>query len=178
MRRNKYHSFPNSSKWCATELEGMAIYLSIMHYAPQLFGRHFTIRTDHRALVALLRSKMLINRLYGWMLKIQAYDFVIEYHPGRQNVVADAFSRQFWSSSEQVYSEMDVKQGKGVAGESSGEGPHSQGKDRISGLMPDIMTSSEKQAGLVITSASDDGCKMVIRDCGVPTTPHCRDNLP
>ena len=77
-----------------------------MHYAALLFGRHFTIRTDHRALVALLKSKVLNNRLYGCKLKIQAYDFVIEYHPGRQNVVADAFSRQFWSSSEQVYSEM------------------------------------------------------------------------
>ena len=126
--------------------------------------RHFTIRTDHRALVALLKSKVLNNRLYGWMLKIQAYDFVIEYHPGRQNVVADAYSRQFWSSSEPMYSEMDVKQGKGVAGASSEEGPHSEGKDRISGLMPDIMTSREKQAGLIITSASEDGCKMVVGD--------------
>ena len=96
-------------RYRATELEGLAIYLYIMHYAPLLFGRHFTIRTNHRALVALLKSKVLNNRLHGCMLKIQAYDFVIEYHPGRQNVVADAFSRQFWSSSEQVYSEMDIK---------------------------------------------------------------------
>ena len=77
-----------------------------------------------------------------------------------------------------MYSEMDVKQGKEVAGASSGEGPHSQGKDRILGLMPDIMTSREKQAGLVITLASEDSCKMVVGDCGAPITPHCRDNLP
>jgi len=37
----------------------------------------------------------------------------------------------------------------GVAGASSREGPHSQGKYRTSGSMPDIMTSREKQAGLV-----------------------------
>ena len=75
-----------------------------------------------------------------------------------------------------MYSKMDVKQGKGVL-EHHPEKVYTQEKYRISGMMPDIMTSREKQAGLVITSASEDGCKMVVWDCGAPTTPHCRENV-
>ena len=51
-------------RYSATELEGLAIYLAIEHFAPLLYGQTFTVRTDHRALFSLLRSKVLNNRLY------------------------------------------------------------------------------------------------------------------
>ena len=102
--------------YSATELEGLAIMLAVQYYSPFLYGTKFIIRTDHRALVSLLKSRVLNNRLYRWVLKLQSYDFVVEYHPGKENVVADALSRQFWNSEEEVYLESDVRQGRGVAG--------------------------------------------------------------
>ncbi|KAI3359429.1 hypothetical protein L3Q82_002936 [Scortum barcoo] len=61
-----------------------------------LYGRHFTLRTDHQALTALLATtgsghKPL--RLYRWSERLQAYNFTTQFTPGRDNVVADLLSR-------------------------------------------------------------------------------------
>ena len=74
------------------------------------------MRIDHRALVSHLKSRVLNNRLYRWVLKLQMYTFTIGYHQGKKNIVADAFSRQYWSSNEAVYRKEDLEEGR-VAGE-------------------------------------------------------------
>ena len=99
-------------RYSVTELEGFAIYLAINNFSHLLYGKQFTVRTDHRALVSLLKSRMLNNRLYRWVLKLQMYTFTIEYYPGKENIVADAFSRQCWSSSETVYLKEDLEEGR------------------------------------------------------------------
>ena len=87
-------------RYSATELEGLAVYRSINFFAHYLFGRRFTVITDHKALVSFLKSKVLNKRLQGWMIQLQQYDFVIEYRPGAENLDADALSRQAWESSD------------------------------------------------------------------------------
>ena len=54
-------------------------------------GKHFTIRTDHNNLIFLNNagSKKVLN----WKLSIQHLDFVIEHIKGKDNIVADLFSR-------------------------------------------------------------------------------------
>ena len=99
-------------KYCATELEGFAIYLAINNFAPLFYGKQITVRTDHQALVSLLKSRVLNNRLYQWVLKLQMYTFTIEYYPEKENTVADAFIRQCWSSSEAVYQMEDLEEGR------------------------------------------------------------------
>ena len=86
--------------YSATELEGLAVYRSINFFAHYLFGRKFTVLTDHKALVSFLRSKVLNRRLQGWMLQLQQFDFSITYRPGVEHLDADALSRQEWTSSE------------------------------------------------------------------------------
>lgn len=61
-----------------------------------LYGRHFTLWTDHQALTALLTTtgsghKPL--RLYRWSKRLQAYNFTTQFTPGRENIVADLLSR-------------------------------------------------------------------------------------
>ena len=71
-----------------------------MFFSHFLFGRHFVVITDHKALVSFLHSRVLNRRLHGWMLQFLEYDFTIQYRPGNMNQDADALSRQAWDSSE------------------------------------------------------------------------------
>ena len=50
--------------------------------------------------MAFLHSRVLNKRLYGWIIQLQEFDFVIEYRPGGENSDADALSRQSWDSTE------------------------------------------------------------------------------
>ena len=86
--------------YSATELEGLAIFKSVHYFAHFLFGRHFTVVTDHKALVAFLHSRVLNKRLQGWMLELAQFDFDIIYRPGADNCDADALSRQAWDIGE------------------------------------------------------------------------------
>ena len=87
-------------RYSATELEGLAVYRSINFFAHYLFGRTFTVVTDHKALVSFLKSRVLNRRLQGWMLQLLQYDFSIIYRPGVEHLDADALSRQAWKSTE------------------------------------------------------------------------------
>jgi len=58
-----------------------------------LYGRRFTVQTDHRALKWLLNLQDPSSRLTRWAIKLAEYDFVVEHRPGTQMRHADALSR-------------------------------------------------------------------------------------
>ena len=87
-------------RYSATELEGLAVFKAINFFDHFLYGRKFTVITDHKALVSLLKSKRLNRRLHGWVLKLLDFNFEILYRPGKENNDADGLSRQAWSSEE------------------------------------------------------------------------------
>lgn len=76
-----------------TELECLAVVWAIKLFRPYLYGRRFTIVTDHAALKWLMTSPNLTGKLHRWALTLQEFDFDVEYRPGSTNVVADALSR-------------------------------------------------------------------------------------
>lgn len=80
--------------------ELLAIVWSVKYFRPYLFGRKFTIMTDHKPLMYLFGMKDPSNRLLKFRLQLEEYDFAIIYIPGRDNVVADALSRVVITSSE------------------------------------------------------------------------------
>ena len=82
------------TRYLATELEGLAVYAAIVHFAHFLFGHHFTVITDHKALLAIRSSKVLNQRLQGWALKLQELSFDIVYRQWKKNGAADGLSRQ------------------------------------------------------------------------------------
>jgi len=104
----KYISFVARSlqererKYSATqkELLGIVFALKKLHY--YLWGRHFTLYTDHRALTFMHSQKEMNSMLTGWQETILDYTFKVVYRPGVLNVLPDALSRQFpqelWSS--------------------------------------------------------------------------------
>ena len=52
------------------------------------------IFTNHKSLKYLLTQKELNMRQRRWLELIKDYDLVIDYHPGKANVVPDALSRK------------------------------------------------------------------------------------
>ncbi len=83
------------ANYSTIEKELLAIVWSIQQNRPYLFGRKFIIRTDHQPLTWLFRVKDPSSRLARWQLKLQEYDYSIEYVPGSENKVADCLSRIF-----------------------------------------------------------------------------------
>ena len=59
-----------------------------------MYGEKCFICTDHKSLKFLPSQRELNLRQRRWMDLIKDYDCVIDYHPGKANVVADALSRK------------------------------------------------------------------------------------
>ncbi|KAK2578589.1 hypothetical protein KPH14_000923 [Odynerus spinipes] len=74
--------------------ELLAIVKSIEHFHHYLYGRSFTVRTDHAALRWLLSFKKLEGQIARWIERLQGYDFKIEHRPGRIHSNANALSRR------------------------------------------------------------------------------------
>ncbi|GKD82472.1 putative reverse transcriptase domain-containing protein, partial [Tanacetum coccineum] len=74
------------------ELEAVVSALKIWrHY---LYGIKCTVFTNHKSLQHILDQKELNMRQHRWLELLSDYDCEIRYHPGKANVVADAFSRK------------------------------------------------------------------------------------
>ena len=56
------------------------------------------IFTDHKSLKYLLTQKDLNLRQRRWLELLKDYDCIIDYHPGKANVVPDALSRKMISA--------------------------------------------------------------------------------
>ena len=59
-----------------------------------LFGETCEIFTDHKSLKYLFSQKELNMRQRRWIELLKDYDCIIQYHPGKANVVANALSRK------------------------------------------------------------------------------------
>lgn len=64
--------------------------LQKFHY--YLWGNHFTLFTDHRALTFLLTHTEMNSMLVGWQDVILAYTFNVVYRPGVLKILPDALS--------------------------------------------------------------------------------------
>ncbi|KAE8964660.1 hypothetical protein PR001_g28983 [Phytophthora rubi] len=84
---------PTVSNYSISELECLAVVWAVRLFRPHLYGRRFSIVTDHIALKWLMTAKEPAGRLHRWSLTRQEYDFDIQYRPGKENHVADSLSR-------------------------------------------------------------------------------------
>lgn len=77
------------------EKECLAIVWGTQKYHPYLYGRHFTIQTDHQPLTWLQRVKTKNQKLLRWSLVLQQYKFELQHKKGTLNGNADGLSRAF-----------------------------------------------------------------------------------
>ena len=70
-----------------------AIVFYVTHFRPYLYGRKFSLVTDHKPLVWFQNSKDPCSRVSRCRLKLAEYDFDVIYKAGKMIVNADALSR-------------------------------------------------------------------------------------
>jgi hypothetical protein len=88
------------SRYHSNELECLALVWALKKFRCYVYGRPFTVRTDNSAVKWLRDKKELLGKFSRWILSIQEYDFKIEHVKGKNNVVADALSRNLGGKEE------------------------------------------------------------------------------
>ena len=89
---------PAEKKYAQLEKEALAIIFAVKKFHDYLYGRHFTLYSDHKPLQYLLNESKQIpvlasSRIQHWALTLSAYTYSICYKPGNKLAHADALSR-------------------------------------------------------------------------------------
>ena len=83
--------------YSATEKEALAVIKGIKKFQLYLYGRKFTVHTDHHALKWPMTIKDVTGQLAHWSLFIQQFDFDIKHRPSVTNGNADVLSHRPYS---------------------------------------------------------------------------------
>lgn len=88
----------NERNYGQFDKEALAIMYGVIWFHQYVAGRHVIIVTDHKPLLGTFQTKkpippMLSPRMTRWCLKLAAYDYTMEYRPGKNHYNADFLSR-------------------------------------------------------------------------------------
>jgi hypothetical protein len=67
---------------------------ALTKFRQYLVGSKFMVKTDHNSLKYFLEQKDLSECQHKWVMKVQEFNFDIEYFKGKKNIVANALSRR------------------------------------------------------------------------------------
>jgi hypothetical protein len=84
----------SEKKYCITRKELLAAVHFVKYFKQYLYGRQFTLWTDHSSLRWLMNFKDPEGQLARWMDVLSTFDFTIEHRPGKLHGNADGLSRQ------------------------------------------------------------------------------------
>lgn len=89
------------------EKEALAIIFGVNKFHQYLYGRQFTLLTDHKPLTTILGPKrgipvLTASRLQRWAIQLSAYQFDIKYKTSADNANADFLSRLPLEETEDV----------------------------------------------------------------------------
>jgi hypothetical protein len=83
---------PRHRALAAYERELIGLVHGVRHWRAYLWGRHFTVKTDHYSLKYLLDQRLTTIPQHHWVGKLFGFDFQVEYKPGATNTMADTLS--------------------------------------------------------------------------------------
>ena len=75
-------------------MELAAVVFALKIWRHYLYGEQFEVFSGHKSLKYIFTQRDLNMRQRRWMEFLEDYDFILHYHPGKENVVADALSRK------------------------------------------------------------------------------------
>ena len=81
---------PAQRNYTTTEKELLAIVMTLTTYQKMLYGSKVYLYTDHKNLTFKTFS---VQRILRWRLFVDQFDCELRYIPGKENVLADCFSR-------------------------------------------------------------------------------------
>lgn len=85
---------PSEKNYPIHQLEFLSLKWAVVDkFHEYLYGANFTIRTDNNPLTYVLSTAKLSAVGHRWLAALSAYDFDIQYRPGKFNVDADLLSR-------------------------------------------------------------------------------------
>ena len=76
------------------DMELVAIVFTLKIWSHYLYGKKFEVFSDHKSLKYIFTQRDLNMRQRRWMEYVEDYDFTLQHHPGKANVVDDALSRK------------------------------------------------------------------------------------
>ncbi|KAG8493004.1 hypothetical protein CXB51_012618 [Gossypium anomalum] len=85
---------PHEKNYPTHDLELAAIVFALKIWRHHLYGEKCRIFTDHKSLKYLMDKKDLNLRQRRWLELLKDYELIIDYHPGKANIVTDALSRK------------------------------------------------------------------------------------
>ena len=100
--------FLNSTeeRYSVNELELLGIVWSIDYFKYYLYGKNYTVVTDHRALLSILKehrsNKSNNSRLSRWIDRELPYNFTIEHMPGAKMGLVDFISRNPFARAKKI----------------------------------------------------------------------------
>jgi len=106
-------------KYSQIEKEGLAIIFAVTKFHKMIFGRRFTLQTDHKPLLTIFDFKNGIpihtaNKLQRWALQLLAYDFQIQYVKtsdfGHADVLSRLIAQQHKLEEETVIASIQLKE--------------------------------------------------------------------
>ncbi len=80
-------------RYCVTRKELLALVHFVKYFRHYLYGKAFTVRTDHSSLRWLMNFKNPEGQMARWLEVLSAYDMKIVHRPGRLHQNADGLSR-------------------------------------------------------------------------------------
>jgi hypothetical protein len=86
---------PAQRNWSTVERELFAAAWGIKKLRSYIYGKNFTLLTDHKPLVGLLakQGEAPNNRIQIMLLSLGEYDFSVKHLPGTRNIIADYGTR-------------------------------------------------------------------------------------
>lgn len=79
--------------YCTYDKELTAVFKAVHHFEWLLFGRSFTLRVDHKPLLHLFNKSATTERRRRHIEYLSTFELRIEHIAGKDNIVADALSR-------------------------------------------------------------------------------------
>ncbi len=77
-----------------TKKDALGIVAANKHFRPFIYGSEFTFVTDHKPLKWLESMQYPPNRVARWIMKLQQFNYKVEYKPGKTHKNADAVPRR------------------------------------------------------------------------------------
>lgn len=83
------------SRYAQIEKELLAVQFSLERFNQYTYGKRVTIESDHKPLEAIVKKALASAppRLQRILLRMQKYDYTLEYKPGKELVLPDMLSR-------------------------------------------------------------------------------------